>query len=214
MNHKIFSFFSVATVSKSRQYRHWKSCLLPATVSKASPLEGSLSPQAFVKSFEITESLGRKRSDRKPLRSQCHYVDVLWCCIFFGISLMFGSMGRLNEGTKITTYRHIIVPEARTLKSLKKHKMIPKNMSCFYFDKHDLATLILIFIIFYMCLICLISLWVHFGFLLQPREPSRARKASPPSSPEETLVPSVPVVRGFPEFHGGKAGEPGRFEWS
>ena len=81
-------------------------------------------------------------------------------------------------------------------------------MSCFYFDKHDLATLILIFIIYIMCLICLISLWVYFGFLLQPREPSRARKASPPSSPEETLVPSVPtVVRGFPEFHGGKAGE-------
>ena len=77
-----FQLFQVSTVSKSRQYRHWKSCLLPATVSKASPLEGSLSPQAFVKSFEVTESLGRKRSDRKPLRSQWHYVDVLWCCFF------------------------------------------------------------------------------------------------------------------------------------
>lgn len=60
-----------------------------------------------------------------------------------------------------------------------------------------------------MCLICLISLWVHFGFLLQPREPSRARKASPPSSPEETLVPSVPVVReaGISWWQSRRAGE-------
>lgn len=148
MNHKIFSFFSVATVSKSRQYRHWKSCLLPATVSKASPLEGSLSPQAFVKSFEVTESLGRKRSDRKPLRSQCHYFLSTLMLYFFVYFIDVWTNGSFEWRTKthletFTIYRHIIVSMKLGVRRVWENtKWFQKNMSCFYFDKHDLATLI------------------------------------------------------------------------
>lgn len=114
-----------------------KDCLLPATVSKASPLEGSLSPQAFVKSFEVTESLGRKRSDRKPLRSQRHYFYLLWCCIFFCVFhwcldqwvVWMKDEDSLRNVHHLQTYHRF--HEARTLKSLKKHKMIPKKHELF-----------------------------------------------------------------------------------
>lgn len=54
--------------------------------------------------------------------------------------------------------------------------------------------------------------WFLFGFVLVSsfnRESQRARKASPPSSPEETLVPSVPVVReaGISRWQSWRAGE-------
>lgn len=216
MNHKL-SAFSVLQLWVSQGSTDTGKVAF--TVSEASPLEGSLSPQAFVKSFEVTESLGRKEVTESHWEvnvSMLMYFDVVF---FFGISLMFGSMGRLNEGTKthletFAIYRHIIVSMKLGLwRVWKNTKWFQKNMSCFYFDRHDLATLILIVIIFHYIL-CFDLFDFPLGLFWFPPSTERANVPG-----RHLLLPhprkhSCPrcLSSGKPEFHPGKAGEPGRFE--
>lgn len=179
MNHKMFSFFSVATVSKSRQYRHWKRLPVACNSFQGFPF-GRLSISTGVcEEFWGYRIFGKKKKWPKAIEKSTSLFFIYFDVVFFFVYFIdVWTNGSFEWRTKthletFTIYRHIIVSMKLGLwRVWKNTKWFQKNMSCFYFDEHDLATLILIFIICIMCLICLISLWVYFGFLLQPGEPT------------------------------------------